>query len=141
MQRPPPGADHISFKSNVFWCMIYGLGGGVALTVLVTVLFLFGGTEPFDKQGVSFAAVVAFYLVGGAAGGLVAGILWPLTKWRAGAYLVGLLVALIVSIGLMYVLAGNPLNWDIGVIITILIMTAIYGLYTGYQLWKYVQDK
>lgn len=140
-QRPPPGADRISYKSNVVWCVIYGLGGGITFTAWVTILFLFRGTEPFDKQGVNFASVVAFYLVGGATGGLVAGILWPLTKWRAGAYLVGLLVAFVVSIGLMYSLAGNPLSWDIAVTLTIPILTVIYGLYIGYQLWKYVQDK
>jgi hypothetical protein len=121
--------------------VIYGLGGGITFAAWVTILFLFRGTEPFDEQGVNFASVVVFYLVGGATGGLVAGILWPLTKWRAGACLVGLLVAFVVSIGLMYLLAGNPLSWDIAVILTILIMTVIYGLYIGYQLWKYVQAK
>jgi hypothetical protein len=113
----------------------------MAFTVWVTILFLLRGTEPFDKQGVSFAAVVLFYLVGGATGGVIAGVLWPLTKWRAGAYLVGLLVALVVSTGLMFLLEGNPLSWGIAVILTILIMTVIYGLYIGYQIWKYVQDK
>lgn len=66
-----------------------------AFTVWVTILFLFRGTEPFDKQGV----------------------------------------------GLMYSLAGNPLRWDIAVILALLIMTVIYGLYIGYSIWKYVQDK
>ena len=141
MQRPPRDADRISYRSNIFWCVVYGLGGGMAFTVWVTILFLLRGTEPFDKQGVSFAAVVLFYLVGGATGGVIAGVLWPLTKWRAGAYLVGLLVALVVSTGLMFLLEGNPLSWGIAVILTILIMTVIYGLYIGYQIWKYVQDK
>lgn len=139
-QRPPLGADDTSYKSNIFWCVVYGLGGGAVFTVWVTILFALRGTEPFDKQGVTFASVVLFYLLGGATGGLIAGALWPLTRSRAGAYLVGILVAFVVAAGLMFLLAGSPLRWDMAAILTILTMTLIYGLYIGYHIWKYVQD-
>jgi MFS family permease len=120
--------------------MIYGLGGGAVFTIWVTILFAFRGTEPFDKQGITLASVVLFYLLGGATGGLIAGALWPLTRWRAGAYLVGVLVAFVVATGLMYSLEGDPLRWNIAAVLTILTMTVIYGLYIGYHIWKYVRD-
>jgi hypothetical protein len=76
-----------------------------------------------------------------AVGGLTAGILWPLTKWRVGAYSVGLVVVFVLSLGVMTLLAWNPLKWDLGPVLTVPIVTVIFGLYAGHSIWKSVTEE
>ena len=83
----------------------------VFYSLYVSVVYLFRGPRPFEGLGITFVGAVVLYFAGRAFAGAVVGVLWPLTRRRAGAGIVAGVAAFIV-----YGLAGTftsgaPLRW------------------------------
>jgi len=67
------------------------LGGfaGFGLLLFALLVYLLAPAE-FVKRYGPFGPVALVYLKGGTLGGLLAGLVWPLTRWRIGALLAGI---------------------------------------------------
>ena len=78
--------------------MALGAGTGFLMAcfyvVWVVVLRLGGGGRTLEELKISLGVLVGIYLLGGIVGGVVAGALFPLTKWLMGAALVGFLAVI-----------------------------------------------
>lgn len=62
------------------------------LALWVTAVRIFGGRSAFEELGASYPVVVLTYLGSGVVGGIIVGLLLPITRWRVGVAFVGFLV-------------------------------------------------
>jgi len=89
-----------------------GVALGVAMATLysawVALVYALNGSRPFVEVGVTLPVVIAVYYAGGVLGGAVAGTLWPRARSRVQATLVGVLVAVVVTIGAGVAMYGYP---------------------------------
>ncbi len=126
----------MSYRDNVVRCVIYGVGGGAAFSVWAVLLFLLRGTDPFDEIQIGLGQAMIFYLAGGATGGLIVGLLWPLAKWRIGAYLVSILTFFVLAFCMVVQLSGSPVVWDYSSWLAVPLLAIIFGLAFGNSIWK-----
>ncbi|HEY9514327.1 MAG TPA: hypothetical protein VIQ74_01510 [Gemmatimonadaceae bacterium] len=126
----------MSTIGNVFRCVVYGIGSASIFAAWVVFVYTFRGPDALERVHVGLGPLLAFYMGAGVLGGLIVGLLWPILRWRLGAYFTSLVVALILTFALVVTLFGNPAYWDRSHWITVLIMTVIFGLQFGNSLWK-----
>jgi peptidoglycan/LPS O-acetylase OafA/YrhL len=111
---------------NLKWGLRWGLIMAVGFTVIGIVATIGASFDPTPRNDPSLASFIGFYFLAGIVGGLLLGLLRPVTRSKVGAMLVGTAVAA-VSIGLlarMFVVTdGWTLVDTIGV--------ALYSLVTG----------
>lgn len=102
---------------SVLMATLVGVAIAVVLSVLASVLIgvsaLGGGGRESAEPLLSFRGwqlLVGAYLVGGVLGGLVVGLLLPLTRWPLGLMVVGIPVAALVYgvVGAAMYLMGDP---------------------------------
>jgi len=79
------------FLGNLLKGLTLGLFVATGLSAWVLLLRIRGGTAPFERLDTTFTAVVLGYYEGGAAGGLLVGVAWPLGRWFLGYVLLGVL--------------------------------------------------
>jgi hypothetical protein len=94
----------------------------------VLLLFLVSGSAPFDNHGTTVQAVVLTYYVVGAAGGLVVGVMLPLTRSWLGGIGVGIVAAFIVFFGFYVITEGPFWRWEQEVWLSLGIAAAIFGV-------------
>src|SRR4051812_38050107 len=75
-------------------------------------LYLFRGPTPFEAIGAGFGAVIAAYFGAGIMGGAVVGALFPLTRSRIGATVVGVIAGFFVYLSLAIADSGLPSRWS-----------------------------
>lgn len=80
-----------TLSGNLAWGLKYGLGLAALFSILVSVLALIRGSDWNPTHQVSTRSLILGYAVAGVLGGLVVGLLRPLTTHRLGATLVGML--------------------------------------------------
>ena len=97
--------------SNIFRGARWGLAFATVYCAYVTLIFIIGGPGVLDRYGVSLGEVVLVYVVGGILSGASVGLLLPLTRWKAGSALVGVVAMLPVFVGIAYTVAGPP-PWE-----------------------------
>lgn len=125
--------------ANLVWGIAWGLLLSCCLIVFVAVLFLFQGQQPFNAYQTTVRAVVVLYLVGGALGGLVVGVLRPLTKWRWGAAVVGVLAAVPVGLGTRVLRAGlSP--WQSKDLVVLIVFCVALGAPVGWIYWRIFRE-
>jgi hypothetical protein len=74
--------------------VIFGTAFGACLWLLAAILYVLGGARDLDRYGFSLVEVLRIQLSGGAFGGLLTGVLYPLTRSVLGAGVVGYLATL-----------------------------------------------
>jgi len=79
------------FFGNLLKGLSLGLLLATALSVWVLLLRIRAGTAPFDRLDTTFTEVVMGYYEGGATGGLLIGLAWPLGRWLVGYAALGIL--------------------------------------------------
>jgi hypothetical protein len=99
------GAPRRDLVQDLGWGIFWGLAFALILTIVLVVLYAVNGAELFESHDTTFAGVVAVYFGGGLVGGAVVGLLRPLTHWRWGAAVVGVLAAMPIG------LAGRLLRY------------------------------
>jgi hypothetical protein len=121
---------------NIRW----GVRGGLALALLycawITAVRVFGGARPFEREGVTYLGVAAAYLAIGLSAGAVVGVLRPMTRHRAGAYVVGLFAGTVLSSAITALVAGPPWRWDFDEWVVLPIVAAGAGALIGRELAK-----
>lgn len=126
---------------NLRRCVAVGVACALIYSAWVLVIYFMRGSAPFDRVGASLGVVVGFYLAMGMLGGAVVGVMWPLARWRAGAFGISLLVAFMVTMGALIVLEGSPAEWDPRIWIVVPIMGGAFGLAFGNSLWKAARNE
>ena len=89
----------------------YGGAFGAALSIWAALVYLIGGRTAFAEKGVSLAGLVALYLLNGVAGGVLVGLVRPLTRSLPGMILTAMLVAVPVAVAIRLMASGlEPLT-------------------------------
>ena len=123
-------------NADVRWALKGAYAVAAVYCLWVLGVYVIGGDEPFTQLGVPFLSVEGFYLVAAGLAGLVIGVMRPLTRWAAGAYLVGYAAGMILSSCLAVLLSGNPMHWGIRELLLIIIMGIFGGSIIGRELKK-----
>lgn len=93
----------------------FGLFIGTVLAAWICVLMIVQGSLTIELRGGSRVfgpTVVLTYLIGGAGGGAVTGLLLPLHKSFLGSMLVGIVALIPLGLGVFSVLSGFALGED-----------------------------
>ncbi|HEY9514328.1 MAG TPA: hypothetical protein VIQ74_01520 [Gemmatimonadaceae bacterium] len=121
---------------NIKRCVAMGVGLAVLYSLWVLFVYAMSGPAPFEDIGLSLAAVVSFYFAMGILGGTIVGLLWPLARWRVGAFAISITVALMMALSVLVMLDGNPVDWDPRNWILVPVLTLGFGLAFGNSLWN-----
>lgn len=81
-------------KARPLLGLVLGLVAGAFLCFLALVVYSLRGPGTFDRLGVPLGTVLGLYIIGGAVGGALIGLMLPLTIRREGAAAVGIVGAL-----------------------------------------------
>ena len=100
----------------------------MGLALIAGVLYLVDGPGRFEANGVSFLQAVGLYFAAGAVAGPLFGVLLPFTVSRAGAVVVGAIVAVPAYLGAALLVGGSLGS---GVVPAVLV-----GSIVGYVLWR-----
>lgn len=100
-------------KPEVLVGMILGVAMALITCVVAVTLYVLRGPAAFERLGVSLTEVVAIYCLAGVLGGAIGGLLYPLTRWRGGAALLGAFAATPLYVGAALLLSAD---WSTGVI-------------------------
>lgn len=111
-------------KASPLLGVIAGIFIATLFSVWAVAVYLVSGGGAFERLGISFGATISIYFAGGIVGGLVVGLIWPLTRWWWGAAVVGVVGALPV-----YLMASVALDGDfLGGTILAIVVGGIVGL-------------
>ncbi len=124
-----------SLNSDIKWGLRWGLWFAVGYSLLASVLYVFQGTLLGERSRFYYPLVIASYFLMGIIGGLLTGLLRPITHSRLGATAVGIVIGLAVYFiaGITTIGAGEFLSLP-GVVSTVVLGTAIGGA-CGYNSW------
>ena len=103
-----------------------GLCCGGALSVVAAIPYLLRSRELYAQLGLSYLQVVAVYFCGGILAGIVSALFWGLTRWIAGAYIVGTLIGMMVY-GTAAVAIEKVQSWQEKVTISLLCGACVFG--------------
>lgn len=109
---------------------VTGLAIALVYSGYVLVLDVLSGGRAFADVGVGVRVIVPFYVAGGLAGGLVYGLLKPLTRSRVGAGFVGFVIALLLCIGSAFLLPDADLG-EVGTWVIIVLAALFFGVLGG----------
>ena len=115
---------------------LFGLGMAAIYVAYVVVLYLFRGSEPFDKLHTSLLIVVLSYVILGPIAGAVVGFLQPLSVTRLGSMFVGFVAAALVFFGIGIAMSGSPLSWSRSDWESVPILGLIFGVILGNWFYK-----
>jgi len=112
-----------------------GLFMALGYSAWVSVLALAAGPESFAREvGVTLPALVGMYFFGGIMGGLIVGLLLPLTRWLIRAVFIGYVAAL-PFFSLCVLTLVPPEDWyPKGVSVTL--VTGLLGAFVAAGLWS-----
>jgi hypothetical protein len=125
-----------SLLDNIRWGVSGGLFIAAAYCAWVIAVYILRGSAPFDRLGITLRAALGTYVAVGIVGGLIVGLLRPLTKWRPGAYFVGLVAGTFGASGVMAALSGPPTAWDFDEWVVVPIIAVAAAWVIGSELWK-----
>jgi O-antigen/teichoic acid export membrane protein len=121
---------------DLLWGLKWGFWFALFFSFVAVAMTLFTGGEIIERQRISLTASIAIYVFGGFSGGIVLGLLRPLTKYRIGAALVGIVVMTPASILLGLTLFGPPHDWSRDMTVTVILLPMVLGGPGGYLYWE-----
>jgi hypothetical protein len=105
------------------------------VTSLVAVaIYAIRGPDTFARLGVTLTSTVSLYLIAGVIGGALVGTLLPMTVWRWGAAVVGILAAVPLYVGVAVLLGQSD-------VFSGLVAAVLVGGVVGYGLWSPADDE
>lgn len=114
-----------------------GLAIATGLSAWVLLLRAQAGAAPFDRLNTTLSATVVGYYLGGAVGGLLIGLAWPLRQWLIGYALLGIL-----GVFPLYLFAPGGHN-DVPLLSSENLATALLGAIFvggGVGVWSWSED-
>ena len=113
---------------------------GVALAALYSLyaiaLYAFRGQAPFEAVGATLAQVIASYFAGGILGGAAVGLLWPLSRHREGAIVIGIVTAFIVCAAARFSSVGAFSRWTSDIWLGTIIAAVFLGGLAANIFWN-----
>jgi hypothetical protein len=113
---------------------------GVTLAVLyalyAVVLYVFRGQAAFDAVGATLAQVIASYFAGGILGGVAVGLLWPLSRHREGAIVIGIVTAFIIFSAVRFASVGSFTRWTSDIWASTIIAAVLLGGLVANFFWS-----
>ena len=88
----------MALTNNLKWGLRWGLTMAVAFTAIAVVASVAAAFDPTPRQDWSLPSFVAFYFIAGTCGGLVLGLLRPITRHKVGAMAVGTVIVAVALI-------------------------------------------
>jgi hypothetical protein len=127
-------APRRDLTQDLGWGIFWGLAFAVVLTVVLVLLHALRRSALFEAHNTTFGGVVAVYFGGGLTGGVVLGLLRPLTRWRSGAAMVGVLAAMPVGVAVR-VLRFGLAPWGPKDTIALVVFAVALGGSVGWIYW------
>jgi hypothetical protein len=127
-------------EQNLLWGVGWGLGVGAGFCLLGVVLRAVRGPKFLHPYGITFGTLILVYLAGGAGAGAVLGLGRPLTRWRAGAIVIGIIGGMIAYGAAGIALEGPIGRWSAGEWLILALLGSIGGGILGNRMWeRYVE--
>lgn len=124
-----------SIRSDIKWGLGWGLWLAGLFSIFGSALFLMQGTVLGHPSRFSFPAVILGYFAMGLVGGVLAGVMRPLARWRLGATILGVIVGILVyAIAMIIAVGQKKFLSPPGLISTLILGTVIGGLF-GHNTW------
>ena len=111
-----------------------GLFQALGFSVHAVALVLLRGAAAFGESGATLGQTVLAYALGGAASGMLIGLLLPLARWRIGATLLGASALVPFYVAMTVTIPGYD-PWASGSMIAFMLLAAIAGAMLGW--WAY----
>jgi hypothetical protein len=118
------------------WGLKWGMWFAVFFSAIAIVMTIVTQGEVLKRQNISLPASIGIYVFGGLSGGVILGLLRPLTRKRLGATVVGILVLTPVTVVLGIMMFGPIGRWDENMLLTIILLPIILGGVGGYSYWE-----
>jgi len=119
-------------RDRLLWGVRWGAYYSAVLIAWVSFVWLVRGSEPFQRQGVSWFAVVLIYAIGGPVTGVIVGILLPLASSGSGAAITGIVAAIPVSVITIATVGGFP-PWTPTHTFSAILMAVLGGAMGGWM--------
>jgi hypothetical protein len=140
-QIPHQSENNVKTLSNLAWGLKWGLWFALFFSLVACLMAALTGGEILERQGLSLPATIAFYVGGGCLGGAVVGLLRPLTAWKLGASLVGIVTMVPISLILGSLLYGPLDQWDLNSRMGMAMFSVLLGGLGGHTLWERRKDE
>jgi hypothetical protein len=114
-----------------------GLTMAAVYSVIASLVWIGNDGVLFESDDVSLFEVIGLYLASGLIGGALCGLLLPIARWRLGAVLLGVIVALPIYGGAAVLLDNDRITTS-GKVILALIVSALVG--GGVGLWRWYDE-
>lgn len=125
----------MSLVKNLKWGLRWGLIMAVGFTVIGVVATIAASFDPTPRDDPSLASLVGFYFLAGTVGGLVLGLLRPITRYKVGAMLVGTAVAAI-SVGLLARIYVATDGWTLVDTFLVAFYSLVAGPVATLMIWR-----
>lgn len=136
MSVQPTPQHETNITTNLEWGLWYGVAMACAYSAIAILLFVVRGPRAFVHNGVSLASTIAVYAIGGILGGLILGLLRPLTRYLFGVLLAAIAVSAPLFGGILVATRGVPWEWSQKTWITFTIATCVFGPLFGFINWR-----
>jgi len=125
----------MSFLKNLKWGLRWGLTIAVGFTAIGLIGSIGGLIDPTAKTGPSIVSLVGFYFLAGVCGGLLLGLLRPITKYKVGAMFVGTAVFALCLALLDYIYYAATDGWKPVDTLLIALVSILCGPVGTWMIW------
>src|SRR6185437_16691712 len=126
----------VRVMKNLIWGGTWGLFFGVVYCAIGLLLRIGRGPDFLRGYGITFGQLMLLYAAAPIAGGLIVGLARPLTRWRAGAVIVGMMAAFVIWSGICMTLQGPVNRWHSDDWVLNAILAVVTGIYLGNGFWE-----
>jgi hypothetical protein len=124
--------DRPPFGENLLWGLWFGLSFATIFSLIVLALSALRGSTEFEELDTSAWHIIGLYYATGFGGGLLAGGMRPLLRYRAGAVALGTVVGSGFSMLVWYSLYRPE---DVSLVASA-VLGAVLGAVFGHQLYE-----
>ena len=117
-----------SLSRDIKTGIVFGIILATIYSAFATIVFALGGASVLEEYNTSLATVILAYYSGGLLGGLIVGLLMPMTRHWVGSLLVRLVVAAVVLLGARMAMSGPPWVWDRAKWDSVLFLTIVFAI-------------
>lgn len=125
----------MNLVKNLKWGLRWGLTVAVGFTVIGALASTAASFDPTPRNDPSLLSFVGFYFLGGTAGGLLLGLLRPITEYKAGAIFVGTSLAA-VSIALLARIFVITDGWTMVDTVLVALYSVVAGPIATLMIWE-----
>ncbi len=130
-----------SIGPDIKWGLGWGLWLAGGFSLLGSALFVLQGSVLGHPSRFSFPLVILGYFAMGATGGLLVGILRPLTQRRVGATILGIIIGIAVYFLAGIIAVGEKDFLSLPGLVSTLVLGTVIGGICGHNTWAWQRDR